>query len=133
MSGLLYKIRSRPLKERQRIVYGSAFVVTLVVCGVWLTLLYFDSHKNQNTASTDDRFAPLKSLSSGISNMWSNAKYSVPKNEPAGTEQTPTQEAELVPSTSEMDTRDESVETVGGQVILTPQPTETPSSTPNNE
>lgn len=125
MQKLLYKIQSKPLKDRQRIVYGSAFVVTLLICGVWLTLLQFDRHKKEgtSTASTSESLSPLKSFSSEISNIWTSAKYSVPKQSPA-TEPIP--EAEIYTENAvEQDS--------AGSTLLTPQITQDNPSTPTKD
>lgn len=125
MQKLLHNIRSRSLRERQRIVYGSAFVVTLVICGIWLSLLQYDKHTASTSQSTSSQFAPLQSLSSGIKNMWSNAKYSVSKK-------TDTPANATVPTTdsSEQSEDTEISQDSEGQIILEPQPAQTDTSTP---
>lgn len=130
MDRFLHKIRSRPRKERQRIVYGSAFVVTLLICGVWISLVQFDKHKKLDSASTNDQFAPLKSLTHGILNVWTSAKYTVPKQNTASVESSDRNTTATV--TDDKDgaiTNDEDKEP-GGQVLDQPQPTEKDSSTP---
>ncbi len=136
MQSLIHNIRARPLKERKRIVYGSAFVVTLLISGVWVTLLQFDKHKEKGAVYESDQFAPLKSLSSGISTMWSSAKYSVPKNsskEESSPQENPTNENLGVEMEAEATSDDTVLQGAGGQIILQPQRTDTVTSTPKNE
>lgn len=133
MHGFLHKLRSRPLRERQRIIYGSAFVVTLIVCGLWVTLLQYDKHNQEDSASRNDQFAPLKSLTDGISSMWSNAKYSVPKAQTMPDQTPPVSDSSGEPSSAETPQMDEIEQSSGGQIILKPQPTPAPTSTPINE
>lgn len=126
MQKLLYKLRSKPIRDRQRIVYGSAFIVTLLICGVWLTLLQFDRHKKEgtSTAATNDSLSPLKSFSSEISNIWTSAKYSGPAQK-------------TVPEESSSETQIQTESAVeqdsGGNTVLTPQITEDNSSTPKKD
>ncbi len=126
MQKLLHKLRSRSLRERQRIVYGSAFVITLLICGIWLSLLQFDKRNQKDTESTSDQFAPLKSLSNGVRSMWSNAQYSVSKKpEVSGKPATETQSVN-----NESPSEKKIEQEPGGQIILEPQPVEVDSSTP---
>lgn len=126
MQKLLQKLRSRSLRERQRIVYGSAFVVTLLICGIWLSLLEFDKRNQVDSESTSDQFAPLKSLSNGMYSMWANAKYSVSKKPEISDTSADSSVSEKSIAPSEVEIKQNS----GGQIILEPQPIELDSSTP---
>lgn len=129
MQKILHTIRSRSLRERQRIVYGSAFVITLVICGIWLSLLKFDNHKQAGSSSTNTKFAPLKSLTSGLKGVWSSAKYSTSRDSVESPKQDVSKENVTDKSSGESEVQQYSE----GSIILEPQPVEVDSSTPKND
>lgn len=76
MSSYIQKIRAKPVKERQKLVYIIAGSVTLFIVLFWITLLKFDSFHSDKEVAQKSEQGPFSVLMQNFSHIWSSSiKY----------------------------------------------------------
>ncbi len=119
MSSYIQKLRAKPIKEKQKLVYIIAGSVTFFIVLFWITLLKFDTFHADKTVAQKSEQSPLSMLMQSFSKMWSSSiKYKA--------------ELDTLPTKQSLDSSPENAQPVldtpsepGGQIIAPEVKTDT--------
>lgn len=63
----LEKLRQRPKSERQKIAFGGAFAITLVIALIWLSVMMVNFNTEPQTAQVS---GPIEAFVENVSNSF---------------------------------------------------------------